>query len=157
MTEEEKIRQELQERFGYLSDAVAIKRKGRIFVDVPAQNFEEVFACATEQMHFDGLLTITGLDTGSDFCVIYHLVREGAIILNMKVAVPREQAEVTTITAHFPNADIYEREISDLLGIKVNGLAQGNRYPLPDNWPANEYPLRKDWKGHSAKKEEGNA
>lgn len=157
MTEEERIAQELQERFGYLKGAVAIKRKGRIFVDIVTQNFEEVFAYAVGALHFDGLLTITGLDTGSDFCVIYHLVREGAIILNMKVAVPREQAEVKTITAHFPNADIYEREISDLLGIKVNGLAEANRYPLPDNWPENEYPLRKDWKGCSAKKEAGNA
>jgi Ni,Fe-hydrogenase III component G len=33
----------------------------------------------------------------------------------------------------------------DLLGIKVEGLPEGRRYPLPDNWPQGQYPLRKDW------------
>ena len=36
----------------------------------------------------------------------------------------------------------------DLLGIKVNGLAEGQRYPLPEDWPKGDYPLRKDWKGN---------
>ena len=46
----------------------------------------------------------------------------------------------------FPAAEIYERELIDLLGAKVAGLPEGKRYPLPDDWPAGEYPLRKDWK-----------
>jgi Ni,Fe-hydrogenase III component G len=45
----------------------------------------------------------------------------------------------------------------DLLGIKVNGLASGHRYPLPDNWPKGEYPLRKDWKGTIPNQEVQNA
>jgi Ni,Fe-hydrogenase III component G len=28
----------------------------------------------------------------------------------------------------------------------VTGLPEGSRYPLPDNWPEGQYPLRKDWK-----------
>ena len=32
-----------------------------------------------------------------------------------------------------------------MLGIKVEGLVPGRRYPLPDDWPKGQYPLRKDW------------
>ena len=39
-----------------------------------------------------------------------------------------------------------ERELMDLLGAKVEGLPAGKRYPLSDDWPTDEYPLRKDWK-----------
>ena len=50
----------------------------------------------------------------------------------------------------FPAAHIYERELVDLLGAKVEGLPPGNRYPLPDDWPEVQYPLRKDWKQESS-------
>jgi len=33
-----------------------------------------------------------------------------------------------------------------MLGVQIEGLPPGKRYPLPDNWPAGQYPLRKDWK-----------
>ena len=32
-----------------------------------------------------------------------------------------------------------------MFGIKVEGLPEGERYPLPDGWPEGQYPLRKDW------------
>ncbi|MDD5679724.1 MAG: NADH-quinone oxidoreductase subunit C, partial [Candidatus Omnitrophica bacterium] len=60
--------------------------------------------------------------------------------------IPRENPAVKTVTEYFHAADAYERELTDLLGIKVEGLPPGHRYPLPDNWPAGQYPLRKDWK-----------
>jgi Ni,Fe-hydrogenase III component G len=46
----------------------------------------------------------------------------------------------------FVGAEIYERELVDLLGVKVEGLPSGNRYPLMDDWPKDQFPLRKDWK-----------
>jgi Ni,Fe-hydrogenase III component G len=67
-------------------------------------------------------------------------------MLNLKTWVLKENAAIKTVTDTFSAADIYEREISDLLGIKMEGLAPGRRYPLPDDWPDGEYPLRKDWK-----------
>ncbi len=59
---------------------------------------------------------------------------------------PRYLSGARTITDIFPSAVMYEREIADLFGIKVEGIPPGNRYPLPDNWPDGNYPLRKDWK-----------
>ena len=145
---EEKVKQELEDKFTYLKDAVTIQRKGRIFAQVPVDKFQKVFVYCVEQMRFLALSAITGLDRGDGvFEVIYHLNREGKILLNLSVILDKGNPQVNSVTPYCPSADIYERELVDLLGIKVNGLNPGHRYPLPDDWPKGEYPLRKDWKG----------
>ena len=35
-------------------------------------------------------------------------------------------------------------------GAKTYPLEESNRYPLPDSWPAGQYPLRTDWKPEQA-------
>jgi len=157
MNVEEKIKQELEEKFGYLKDAITIKRGRRIFADVPLEKFAAVFDYAVKQMRFEALSAITGMDAGGNFAVIYHLNRPGESLLNLRVNLNKEEPEVNTVTAHFPGADIYERELVDLLGIKVNGLSAGSRYPLPDNWPKDEFPLRKSWHAVTTKSEVQNA
>jgi len=149
MTEEEKIKQELENKFAHLVDSVTIKRKGRIFVELALDKFNEVFDFAVKQMHFNALSGITGMDLVDRFAVIYHLNREGSIVLNFRVLLNKDNALLNTVTAYFPGAENYERELIDLLGINVAGLASGYRYPLPDNWPKDEHPLRKDWKQNS--------
>jgi len=156
MTEEEKIKLDLEGRFDYLKDGIRIQRNGRIFADAALERFEEVFDYTVKKLGFAKLSTITGLDERDRFSVIYHLAR-GGIVLSLKTSVNRENPEAKTVTPYFPDADIYEREIADLLGIKFAGLAEGQRYPLPDNWPEGEYPLRKDWKGGIQKKEVADA
>lgn len=146
MADEIKIKQELTERFDYLKDAVTIQRERRIIVELPAANFAEAFDYLVKKMGFSGLSAITGMDEVTAFAVIYHLTKEGSIVLNLRIRVPRENPLIKTVTQYFPAADAYERELADLLGIKVDGLTISHHYPLPDGWPEGQYPLRKDWK-----------
>jgi len=149
--EEERIKEELEKKFPYLKDAVLIKRKGRMHLEVVKQNFEDVFTYLIREMSFSRIATITGLDEVDSFAIMYHLESNSGIILNLKVRIDKDNPAIKTVTPYFLNADIYEREIMDLLGIKIEGLASGNRYPLPDNWPTDQHPLRKDWKeAHNA-------
>jgi Ni,Fe-hydrogenase III component G len=145
MDKEEKIRQELENKFSFLKKVIVIARPRRIFVTIPLDKFEEVFIYAVKQIGFSSLSAITGLDEKNNLAVIYHLNQEGKIMLNLSVGLNKENPEIKTITSFFPGADIFERELVDLLGIKVIGLTAGYRYPLADNWPKDEYPLRKDW------------
>ncbi len=153
--EEDKIRQQLVERFGLPTEKVTVQRDRRIWADVSANEFQEIFDYAVDKLGFIVLATITGLDEGANLGAIYHIARESGIILNLHVSVPKDNPVIKTISTRFPAADAYEREMVDLLGMQVEGLPPGNRYPLPDNWPAGQYPLRKDWSGPSGKKEVG--
>jgi membrane-bound hydrogenase subunit beta len=145
----EDIKQALISRFNLPESAIQRPRLKRIFLDLDQEKFPEVLEFAVKDLKFAILLTITGLDEQERFGVIYHLAQESGAILNIKTSIPRDNPILKTITPVFVNADIYERELMDLFGIKVEGLPPGNRYPLPDNWPENQYPLRKDWKKES--------
>lgn len=146
MTSEENIQSELVKKFGFLEGKIRIPRPRRIFAEVGQENLEKVLEYALSNLSFTMLCTITGLDEGATLGFIYHIAREDGIILNMKMSVSKDKPKIKTITGYFPGADIYEREVMDLLGAKVEGLPEGKRYPLSDDWPADEYPLRKDWK-----------
>ena len=150
MTKEENVVSELVKRFGFLEGKTRIQRPRRIFTEAPLDSFREIFEYAIKNLGFVILSTITGLDEGAALGFIYHIAREDGIMLNIKVSVDRNNPVMKTITGYFPAADIYEREAMDLLGAKVDGLSDGNRYPLSDDWPAGEYPLRKDWKKSNA-------
>ncbi len=151
MAEEAKIQVELIKRFPFLENKIRVQRARRIFAEVSAEKFEEVFAYAVKSMNFCILCTITGLDEGQNLSFIYHIAREDGTVLNLKMSVPKNNPVIKTITSYFSAADIYEREVMDLLGTKVEGLAPGKRYPLSDDWPQGQYPLRKDWKSETSK------
>ena len=149
MAIEEDIKQKLEAKFGFLAGKVIVKRERRIFADVPQENFPAVLDYAVNGLGFNALKAITGFDEITTFGVIYHLDKGGREMLNIKIHTSHDNPKIKTITSQFPGADPYERELADLLGIKVDGLAAGRRYPLPDDWPAGQYPLRKDWKGEN--------
>jgi len=145
MNNEETIQAELVKNFPFLDGKIRLQRERRIFAEVPADKFLEIFTYAHTKMDFPILCTIVGLDEGELLSCLYFLAKENGIILSLKISVPKETPVIKTITQVFPAAEMYEREVVDLLGIKVEGLEEGRRYPLPDNWPADQYPLRKDW------------
>ncbi|MDD5427756.1 MAG: NADH-quinone oxidoreductase subunit C [Candidatus Omnitrophica bacterium] len=150
-TKEESLQGELIKNFRFLDGKITVSRPRRMSAEVPPANFREVLEYAVDKLSFTMLCAITGLDETANLAFIYHIAREDGIILNIKVAVDRNNPAIETITGLFPGADVYERELVDLLGAKVEGLAKGSRYPLTDDWPAGEYPLRKDWKKNDTK------
>lgn len=143
---EEQILQSLVATFPQLRDHIRVARVRRIFATVDALKFDEMLSYAIEKLGFVILCTITGLDNGATLGFVYHLGRLDGIALSIQIDVPKDNPVIRTITRYFSCAEIYERELIDLLGAKVEGLGKGIRYPLPDNWPVGEYPLRKDWK-----------
>ncbi|MFA5145896.1 MAG: NADH-quinone oxidoreductase subunit C [Candidatus Omnitrophota bacterium] len=147
MTAEETIVSGFQDKFANLAGKIRVARQRRIFIEgVDHLNFSEVFDYAVREPGFSILLTITGLDEGQTLGFIYHMARPDGIILNIKTSVPKERPVLKTVCRTFPGAENYEREVADLLGAVIEGLPEGKRYPLPDDWPAGQYPLRKDWK-----------
>jgi Ni,Fe-hydrogenase III component G len=145
MQEDNDIVAELGGKFASLQGKMRIQRDRRIFVEVPAGDFGAVFAHLYGPMKFIMLTAITGMDQGANLAAMYHLARASGVVLSLSVAVPKERPVLQTVTSYFPAAECYERELIDLLGMQVEGLPPGPRYPLPDGWPAGQYPLRKDW------------
>jgi Ni,Fe-hydrogenase III component G len=142
---EQEILQKLTARFPYLDGKGRVARARRIFVDVPNENFRTVLGYAMKELGFSILTTMTGTDDGETLGFMYHLASMNGMILNLKTSAPKTNPVIKTVTDLFPTGEMYEREVVDLLGAKVEGLKPGRRYPLHETWPEGQYPLRKDW------------
>ena len=145
MANEQEVKQELISKFAIPEDKIVVQRARRIFADVPIERFREILGHVINNMKFDSLGTITGIDDGPMLGAIYHMARQDGTVLSLRIHTPRANPVIKTITDLYPAATMYERELVDLLGIKVEGLPKGDRYPLTDDWPLDEHPLRKDW------------
>ncbi len=153
MSRETAIQEELAGKFPFLADKIRVTRQRRVWAELSLENLAEVFDYAVRQMGFGVLCTITGLDLGERLGVIYHLAQPGEIVLSLKTSVDKKAPVIKSVTSYFPAADHYERELHDLLGFEVEGLPPGNRYPLPDSWPKDQFPLRKDWNASMLEKD----
>jgi Ni,Fe-hydrogenase III component G len=78
--------------------------------------------------------------------VLYHFCK-GAAVLTLRVSVPYAQPEVASICPLIPAATLYERELIEMFGVVVTGTPNTDRLLLPDDWPAEVYPLRKAFHG----------
>jgi membrane-bound hydrogenase subunit beta len=146
MSKEESIVRELSKKFSYPEGSIKITRPRRLFLEVDSTRLEAVLEYALRDLRFSHLLMITGLDEQEKLGIIYHLAEDSGVVLNVKTSVLKSHPEIKTIMKLFAGAEMYERELVDLFGVSVEGLPAGNRYPLTDDWPAGQFPLRKDWK-----------
>jgi Ni,Fe-hydrogenase III component G len=88
------------------------------------------------------LCTITAIDYGLDFELIYHMSIKG-LVINVKTAVPKEESEIASITKIIPGAATAEREICDLFKINFKELADSRALIVPYEWRDTKVPLRK--------------
>jgi|NGEPerStandDraft_6_1074524.scaffolds.fasta_scaffold00001_53 Ni,Fe-hydrogenase III component G len=143
---EQSIERQLVEAFSELADKITIQRVRRMWVQIEMDRLHEVLVYAKEQLGFGMLCTITGTDEDTHLGLMYHLANNTGLVLTLVTTAPKDGPGPSTVTPYFPLADLYEREVMDLLGARIQNMPEGARYPLPDGWPEGQYPLRKDWK-----------
>jgi NADH:ubiquinone oxidoreductase subunit C len=137
---EEEIKKDLEDRFG----PVVIARPRRVFADVPREKLLEALFHLRDAKGFTHLSAITGLDAGDHLEVLYHAASK-TVCLTVRVKLSADDPKVPCVLSVYPCAEFYERELEDLLGIAVEGLPPGRHYPLAEDWPKGEHPLRKNW------------
>ena len=117
----------------------------RIYMKAQPQNVSSVLAVLKDSLGFTHVSTISGVDLGENFEVIYHLANEYTN-LNVRTQIPKADPHLGSVCGVIPGAVLYERELQDMFGIVVDNIPDPRRLVLPDDWPEGQYPLRKDWK-----------
>jgi NADH-quinone oxidoreductase subunit C len=78
------------------------------------------------------------------FEVVYHLLSiKRKERVRLKVCLPGDDAVLETITAVWPSANFFEREVFDLFGVRFLGHPYLRRIMMPEDWEG--HPLRKDY------------
>lgn len=98
-----------------------------------------------DDMKFDYLACLSGMDYKDNLGVVYHLYslshKHRATI---KVEVPKDNPKVPSISKVWRTADWHEREAYDMFGVIFEGHENLIRILNPYDWEG--YPLRKDYK-----------
>jgi membrane-bound hydrogenase subunit beta len=134
----------LSERLGAKA-TVTVTHNRRIQVVLPVADLKPTIKWLKEEHGFYHCSTITGLDSGENLEVLYH-VTDGGPEVSFRIAVPRNNPHIPTVTEIIPGALLYERELQDMFGFVVDEIPDPRRYVLPEDWPLGVYPLRKDYK-----------
>jgi membrane-bound hydrogenase subunit beta len=117
----------------------------RINVKVGREQLNTVLTYLKEQLGYTHLGTISGNDLGEQFEVVYHL-SDAVATVNVRILAPRSDPKIPSVCAVIPGAILYERELQDMFGLVVENIPDPRPLLLADDWPAGQYPLRKDWK-----------
>lgn len=117
----------------------------RIFFRVERMHLRDAVSFLKEALDCWHLSTISGVDLGEQFEIVYHFANDHACI-NLRTRIPRGAPRLPSICAVIPGAVLYERELQDMFGIVVDDIPDPRPLVLPDDWPAGNFPLRKDWK-----------
>lgn len=115
-------------------------------IEVPLHRLPE--ACASIVRELGGrLATMVGLDDRgrSGAFRLDYVFAVGGGWLSVEAPVDPAHPVFPSVTPSVPTAHWYEREVRDMLGLIPEGHPDPRRLVLHDDWPADVYPLRKDF------------
>ena len=125
---------------------IQLAHLGKASIQFKADYNREVLKILLETNKNAGIVALTGLDLGENIGLMYHVRTDDGTIVTLKTEVPKENPKIQTISDLLPGAQFHERETADLFGVVFEGHPNPARLVLPDDWPENLYPLRKDAK-----------
>jgi NADH-quinone oxidoreductase subunit C len=97
-----------------------------------------------DEVKFDFLFCLSGVDYGQELCVVYHLrstIHEHTIVLKTLTS-DRVNPQFDSVSDIWLTADFHEREVYDLLGVRFANHPDLRRLFLDSSWG---FPLRKDY------------
>ncbi len=98
-----------------------------------------------EELQFDNLAALVGMDWGETLGVVYYLnsVKYNHWVILKAVAADRKDPLLYTVSDVWANANFEEREVYDFYGIRFIGHPDMRRIFLREDW--NGFPMRKDY------------
>ncbi len=100
-----------------------------------------------ESLDFSFLNAVTAVDYVEYFEMVYHLLslrRNSSLVVKSRLY-GRENLEAPSVYEVWKGADLQEREVWDLMGIRFDGHPNMKRILLWEGFPG--HPLRKDFLG----------
>lgn len=99
----------------------------------------------TPDLCYDHLANVTSVDYPDYFEVIYHIssTKNGGDPVILKVRADKADPVVPSLTPTWPGANLQEREVWDLMGVRFEGHPNHKRLLMWEGFEG--HPLRKDW------------
>lgn len=126
--------------------AVTVQRDNRIFVDVSKDKLTGALY-SMKLLGFNQLSIMSAVDRIEDgefeiFYVLYDYKEKVNGVVRTRIS--RDKAEIETVEKIYPPAHTYERELTEMFGIKVLGNSDSGKPFILENWKG-QPPMRKDF------------
>lgn len=134
---------------GKLGEAIVGRSefRGEISVEVTPAGVREALAHCKEELGFDYLVDLSGVDNLGDdprYEVVYELYSyQHGCHLRLKTGVDEAERETPSVVDLWPTANWHEREAFDMFGITFTGHPDLRRILMWEGYPF--HPLRKDF------------
>jgi NADH/F420H2 dehydrogenase subunit C len=117
---------------------------GGVGIELPPASLVTAARALRDELGFDLLSCVSGVDMGDHLDSIYHLRSLGKNwLLQIRVSLAADKPEVDSLVGVYPTANWLEREEYDLMGIVYNGHPDLRRIMLDDEFQG--HPLRKSF------------
>jgi Ni,Fe-hydrogenase III component G len=126
----------------FAGSEVTLGSNGRFWVTIDRAELIPAVGILREKFSISQLAVIVGEDVRDAFLCNY--VFTGPKVVVLQVRIDREKPSVPSLAMIVPGAIVYERELKDLFGILPAGNPDLRRQAVPEDWPADVYPMRKD-------------
>ncbi len=145
MTREE-IVNSVKNKFGNRIKKFYDKSAKRIYIDVERQDVVDIVRFIFKDL--DARFNIaTAVDNPDNIEMMYHFDFDRiSLIITVRAYVPKNDCVIDSILPIMKGAEWIEREIHELFGLEFKGHPNMKPLLLPDDWPKDKYPLRKEYK-----------
>jgi len=142
----EEVVKDIKDKFGNRIKKFYDKSAKRIYIDIEREDIVDFTKFVFKEMgaRFN---TATAADHSGDIEIMYHFDFDRlGLIVTLRIYVPKTKCEVESITPIMSGAEWIEREMHELFGVKFKNHPNLKPLLLPDDWPKDKYPLRKEYK-----------
>ena len=139
--------EKFKQRFGPLIERADLPSDRRLYVFVDRSAVKYVCQHIFRELDARYVITIGADDRpfSGKFLVAHNFAFDkDHLLCSVLTQLPADDPKIDSITEMVPAASWAEREMRDLVGIEPVGHRYLKRLVLPDGWPENNHPLRKD-------------
>lgn len=134
----------IQTQLGQSALNLESKSDRRAYFDIPAARLEQSSYVMLDE--FGARFQIaTAVDTDAGYEVLYHwALDEKDCVVTFRILLEHNAPELDSIALMCPAAEWIEREMWELMGIQFKGHPDMRHLLLADDWPEDNYPMRKN-------------
>jgi NADH-quinone oxidoreductase subunit C len=133
----------IEQALGDLAPKTERKSDRRVYIDIVPESVHEANSLMFGELGARFQIA-TGVDTRAGIEVMYHWAFDGGdFLVTLRTLLDPEAPELTSIATLCPAAEWIEREMWELLGIRFRGHPDMRHLLLSDDWPENNYPMRR--------------
>jgi Ni,Fe-hydrogenase III component G len=122
------------------------KNEKRHYIDASPETSRDILSYMFNDLNMRFSIA-SGIDTEKGIEILYHMAAdEIGQFFSVRILLPKSNPSIKTVSDIIEGTTWIEREIREMLGVNFEGHPDPRRLLLPDDWPEDQYPLRKDFK-----------